>query len=420
MTVTGGNQINGYLVEYISKGTGLDFLGTSSTVLDQNQPKSNALIALAMGQLQRSKDLTASSAAHPLGSQCAAIDETFMNYNATYAWIEDKWQAGSINYSYMARQVESGWEITGRDMNGNGLVEPFEVGVVENWGRDEEYCQNCDDIPLYSRVNTREEGGQIFYGPDAYAYLSDAELAQDWTQVLEGETPIPNQYEKDGVKITLSYQKFHVTDLDDDGIVEYYENVGGKTDIELYDIHVCYQPIILSGGAQEKELDDFLYEPQDPSIEVEVTVTTTAYTQGELRTSGDATMQCDMDENRQVNDVEVFTEVWTRSDDIISVYDYDDDDQWTMPINLSTATIDLNDTYVEEDPTGVFGDIYTSTEVSTGSLTWNTSTSAFEGSINEVNTLGWNINEETSVCDETMSVSVTVTSGSIEKFLGTE
>lgn len=419
MTVTGGNQINGYLVEYISRGTSFNVEGTSSTILDENKPQTNAQIALAMGQLQKTIGLTASAAAHPLGSQCAAIDETFIDYNATYAWIDDKWQAGTHNWSYQVSQGESGWVVSGNDLNGNGLIEVFEVGVVDNWGREEEYCQNCEEIPLYNRVISREEGDEILYGFNAYAYISDAELEQDWTEVLnESQTPVPFQYEKDGVKITISSQQFHVTDLDDDGLVEYYENVGGKTVTELYDIHVCYQPIILRGGAQEKALDDFLYEPQDPSIEVEVTVTTTAYTQGELRVSDNATMQCDMDENRQVDDVEIFTEVWTRSDDIITVYD--DGDQWTMPINLSTATIDLNGTYVEEDPTGTYGDIYTYTEDSTGSLVWNAATSVFEGSIREINTLSWTINDETSVCDETMSVSVSVTSGSIEKFLGTE
>lgn len=422
MSVTGGNQINGYLIEYMSRGTSFNVAGTSSEIVDENKPQMNAQIALAMGQLQKTKGLTASAAAHPLGSQCAAIDETFTGYNATYAWIDDKWQAGTNNWSYQVSQVDSEWVVSGNDLNGNGLVEVFEVGVVENWGREEEYCQNCEEIALYNRVNTRQEGEQIFYGADAYAYVSDAELAQDWTQVLDqSQTPIPYQYEKDGVIITISYQQYHVTDLDDDGLVEYYENVGGKTETELYDIHVCYQPIILRGGAQEKTLDDFLYEPQDPSIEVQVTLTTTAYEQGELRTSDGADMQCDMNENKQVGDVDIFTEVWTRSGDTITVHEVGDyDDEWTMPINLSTATIDVNDTYVDVDPTGNFGDIYTSTEVSTGSLVWNTANSAFEGSVNEVNTLAWSVNDETSVCNETMDVSVTVLDGSIEKFLGTE
>ena len=423
MTVTGGNQIDGYLIEYISQGTGHDINATSTTLLSENRPQSHALMALAMSQVQQSNGLTASASAHPMGNQCASIEEAFIYYDATYAWVDEQWQAGMINPTYQVNQTESAWEVTGSDLNGNGLVEIFETGVIENWGIPVEYCQNCGDIGLYNRIESREEGGVSVSYPMAYAYISDTELAE-WTPVLdETQTPIPYQYEKDGVKIGISYQQYHASDLDDDGTVEYFENVGGKTDIEYMDMHVCYQPIRLRGGAQEKVLDDFLYETDDSdaTVTVSVTITTTAYTQGDLITAngGAASMQCDMNETKQVGDTETFSEIWSRTDETITAYEQDDlEDQWTMPINLSTSTIDLNDTYVEEDPTGQFGDIFTSAEVSSGSLVWNAETEAFEGTIREISTLSWTINDSTSVCDETMDVSVEIISGSSSAFLG--
>jgi hypothetical protein len=159
----------------------------------------------------------------------------------------------------------------------------------------------------------------------------------------------------------------------------------------------------------------------DESVTVSITATTTAYTPGEFRSAnnGASTMQCNQNENKQVGDTEIFSEVWARSGETITANETgSSDDQWTMPINLSTSTINLDETFTEVDPTGQIDDIFTSTSISTGSLTWNAETQKFEGSLREINTLAWNINQETSVCDETLDLTVTIISGSASTFLG--
>lgn len=158
---------------------------------------------------------------------------------------------------------------------------------------------------------------------------------------------------------------------------------------------------------------------EDVTVTVNITTTITEYTQGALREADGATMQCDLYEDKQVGGTETHQEVWTRSGATITGYEEGYlEDTWTMPIDLSARTININETFTELNPTGQVDDIFESTYVSTGSLVWNADTQAFEGSIREVTTLSWSINSQTSVCDETFSVSVTITAGSASEFLG--
>jgi hypothetical protein len=158
---------------------------------------------------------------------------------------------------------------------------------------------------------------------------------------------------------------------------------------------------------------------EDVTVTASVTVTTTAYSQGALHEVDGATMQCDMGENKKIGDTETIEEVWTRSGEAITVYESGyPEEQWTMPINLSTLTIDFSDSFTDIDPTGEQDDIYTSTTVSTGSAVWNEETQAFVGTYREITTLSWTLNNSTSVCDQTDSVSARIIAGSAEEFIG--
>jgi hypothetical protein len=162
---------------------------------------------------------------------------------------------------------------------------------------------------------------------------------------------------------------------------------------------------------------------EDLTITVQWTTTITAYTQGDFIEASGASMQCDLYEAYQVGDQETFTQIWTRSGNVIthediSADEFSESDIFTTTINLNTSTIDFSFDENDVDPTGQVGDIFNFVVNSTGTLSWNDTTERFEGSTHEIRTLSWNIDGQTSVCDESVSHIITITDGNINSFLG--
>lgn len=181
----------------------------------------------------------------------------------------------------------------------------------------------------------------------------------------------------------------------------------------------------LSQAAAQAYIDS--KAPTLPAGTIEVTwiEERTAYSQGASHTanngaSGVATMQCDLNQNKQVGERETFKLRLTRNGDSVNVNNYtdpSDPENYTMGFNASLGQFDLAGTEVEQDPTGQTGDIYTSSNVDTGSATWNAQSSMFEGTLRSVTTLTWSLNDQSSVCDETVSIEATVTGGDVQAFL---
>jgi|GEM_PF-1915360 len=165
--------------------------------------------------------------------------------------------------------------------------------------------------------------------------------------------------------------------------------------------------------------------PEPPFIiDVSLTSTITAYQQG-IKMCEDGTntcepaSQCDLDENKQVGDTEIFSERWSRTGDTITVTDpFDTEENFTLPFELATSTIDISYIGFEEDPTGVPGDIFSGDFDEVGQLIWNDVTGQFEGSLDTENSLFWTLNSQVSTCITSYDFSVTVTSGDINAFLG--
>lgn len=156
------------------------------------------------------------------------------------------------------------------------------------------------------------------------------------------------------------------------------------------------------------------------SITVQWTTTITSYSQGDLITSTDSTMQCDLFSDKQVGDQETFTQTWSRSGNVITVEESIDGDpeSWTFPFNENELEIDLSFVDNEVDPTGELNDIFNNLVNGTGSLSWNAENAQFEGVSREIMTLSWSLDGRTSTCDESVSHIVTITDGNISSFLG--
>ena len=161
----------------------------------------------------------------------------------------------------------------------------------------------------------------------------------------------------------------------------------------------------------------------EATIEISGSWTVTAYQQGiEMCPGGgsecDRPSQCDLNENKQVGDVEVFSERWVRAGNMITVINPETlEEEYTVPIDLSSNTIDLSYQGVEEEPTGESGDVFFGTFDEVGSITWNDSAGQFEGDFESENSLSWTLSDQVSTCLTTETIEITVTSGDIDAFL---
>ncbi|HEY9034797.1 MAG TPA: hypothetical protein VIN71_12715 [Pseudomonadales bacterium] len=287
MKVSNGNRIDGVLVEYIARRAGFTVgpapaepVPTVEPGLTGEQLQGRAVMALAMDQLAQQQGLTASAASHPLGARCAAIDSIDMYANVTYGWWEGKWQPGLINWSYQATEGVTG--STGCDLNNDGQARFFETGVVENYGTESIYCDNCDGMLLRYRVLERviNDVAQDCESPDKPFYISEGDLNDlliaGWEPVVEG--PVGQYTNVNGDLLTLatafvwddalaSYVEkpvlYRINDLDADGVVEQYEAVPGFSENDISEMHVCYQPVRLLGNQLVVPADDFLYNMEE-------------------------------------------------------------------------------------------------------------------------------------------------------------
>lgn len=280
MKVSNGNRIDGVLVEYIARRAGFTVgpvlaepLPTAEPGLTGGQLQGRAVMALAMDQLAQQQGLTASAASHPLGARCAAIDNMDMNGSVTYGWWEGQWQPGIINWSYQATEGVTG--STGCDLNSDGQARFFETGVVENYGTESIYCDNCDGMLLRYRVLERviNDVAQDCESQDKPFYISEGDLNDlqiaGWYETVPGEA---GQYTNAGGDVLVlatnldwngeTYDKvlaqYRINDLDADGVVEQYEAVPGISENGINEMHVCYQPVRLLGNQLVVPAEDFL------------------------------------------------------------------------------------------------------------------------------------------------------------------
>lgn len=157
ITVPDGQTINGWAVEMFSSQTWQngDWNETISGVdVDESKPTHNPedlMMAYAMSSLVKTEGLVASAQAHPLGENCASITAQWVDQAFTYGWVDGQWQIGEVNWSaiYNYNSVTGRNEFDpelGKDMNGDGVVSPFETGVVYNWTLSENEGLNAVDL----------------------------------------------------------------------------------------------------------------------------------------------------------------------------------------------------------------------------------------------------------------------------------
>jgi len=98
--------------------------------------------------------LTAQPSATANGDNCSALTENFAGVFTKFIWDDttSSWLGGTWNYSYFLSDENFDGvndTINGDDLNGDGTIDQFEVGVYENWTCiwDEiNQTEVCDDL----------------------------------------------------------------------------------------------------------------------------------------------------------------------------------------------------------------------------------------------------------------------------------
>ncbi|MBE0471240.1 MAG: hypothetical protein IBX55_17235 [Methyloprofundus sp.] len=150
ISVLDGQTIQGWALEvfsshiYDSQHWYDNATGISQEEAQQNKPThdpTSVLMAYAMGSISQTQGLTASAQAHALGENCATVSMNWVDKNFTYGWIDGQWQVGVVNESAISWNSQTGRDEFnpefGDDLNGDGVVSPFEVGVVYNYTFDD-------------------------------------------------------------------------------------------------------------------------------------------------------------------------------------------------------------------------------------------------------------------------------------------
>lgn len=160
-SVTGGTTITGTLIEFQIQFSEEQVASEVPTVpgdITPNEPTT----AIMATQAAVAAGLMAQPAATANGDNCSTLTEMFSGAFSQYIWDEttSSWAAGTRNHSYFASDTDGDGvadTITGDDLNGDGSIDPFEVGVFYNntctWD-DVTQMQVCDDLDGVAEDNT--------------------------------------------------------------------------------------------------------------------------------------------------------------------------------------------------------------------------------------------------------------------------
>jgi len=209
----------------------------------------NAFTAYQLNKAAISAGLKASSAASGIADNCVILEEDESGYYTEFAWDENlsEWIPGVWNDSYYYDQ-SAGWngtqynpEIRGSDLDGDGVIEPFENVFYNNLVEWAEY----DDV---NEVNT---GNAEAYSE--YDAVNDVETnfialtVHDCVDDIDGNWVCTDT----GVAITegeryIDPDNQAIADLDGDGIIEEYENAIVQEN-ETGLTHACMHDFTLKG-----------------------------------------------------------------------------------------------------------------------------------------------------------------------------
>jgi hypothetical protein len=151
-SITGGTTINGTLIEFLFMFEENDVAGTVPTVPADIVP--DVTESIMATQAAVAAGLMAQPAATTNGENCSAVTENFSGVFTKFIWDEanSTWVGGTWNHSYFLSDTDQDGindTVEGDDLNGDGVVEQFEVGIYENWTctwDDVNQMQVCDDL----------------------------------------------------------------------------------------------------------------------------------------------------------------------------------------------------------------------------------------------------------------------------------
>mgnify|MGYP003968070701 FL=1 len=209
----------------------------------------NAFTAYQLNKTAISTGLKASSAASGIADNCVILDENDSWYYTEFAWDVNLsvWVPGSWNHSYYYDQY-AGWdgvqyypEIRGTDLDGDGVIEPFENVFYNNLVEWAEY----DDVNGVYTGNA-----EVYF---EYDVASDVETTfvsltvHDCADDIDGNVVCTDT----GVAVTegerfIDPDNQAIADLDGDGVINEYEGAVVQEN-ETGLTHACMHDFTLKG-----------------------------------------------------------------------------------------------------------------------------------------------------------------------------
>ncbi|GLQ33623.1 hypothetical protein [Litoribrevibacter albus] len=159
-TITGGTSITGTLIEFMFQFEETNGAATVPTVPDTIVPDAmspDITASIMASQAAVASGLIAQPAATSNGDNCSPITESFSGVFTKFIWddVNSTWLGGTWNYTYFLSDTDQDGivdTVEGDDLNGDGSIDQFEVGVYENWLCDwddinqVEVCQDLDGV----------------------------------------------------------------------------------------------------------------------------------------------------------------------------------------------------------------------------------------------------------------------------------
>ncbi|GAA3927815.1 hypothetical protein [Litoribacillus peritrichatus] len=160
-TVTGGTTITGTIIEFMFEFSEVQVGLDVPTVPEDIVPEIDPVTSIMAAQAASAAGLTAQASATENGENCSPIEEMFSGVFVKYVWVEGEgeeagsWEGGTWNHSYFLEDTDQDGipdTVSGDDLNGDGVVEQFEVGVFENWTctfdevNQTDVCEDLDGV----------------------------------------------------------------------------------------------------------------------------------------------------------------------------------------------------------------------------------------------------------------------------------
>jgi len=235
---------------------------TRRSNVDLTKAANSAFNAYQLNKAAISAGLKASSAASGIANNCVILNETDSWYYTEFAWDEtlSEWIPGAWNHTYYYNQF-AGWdgvqynpEITGSDLNGNGVIEPFESDVFNNneyWNI--EYVGYEDVLDVDGNVIGEVGIGNAtqYFESSGNFYAVNENICT--TDEGTGDTTCVEDTDQDGNPIPITEGTYQVdvnemTSLDPDGdgrIEQYEEALVQENETGL--THACMHDFTLKG-----------------------------------------------------------------------------------------------------------------------------------------------------------------------------